>query len=81
MNWFIDVFAEDYNDSNVSALASIRRLQESDRSGPCEDDATEVAPYIGVCPDETDHEDASPLDFGPMVGPNIGMRFVRRSKR
>jgi len=77
MNWWIDVFAEDCND-NVSCLATIRRLQDGDRSGPCDDDTTEVAPYIGVCPEETDYEDASPLDFGPSRGPNVGMRFVRR---
>lgn len=41
------------------------RMQENDRRfGPCEDDTTVVAPFIGMCPDESDCEDGSPLDFG-----------------
>jgi hypothetical protein len=64
MNWFIDVFAEDYNDTSSQALSTIRRLQDSDRSGPCEDDCEVSAPFIGLLPEETDSEEPSPLDFG-----------------
>lgn len=35
----------------------------SDLSGPCDDDYEVTAPYIGRCPDESDHENGSPLDF------------------
>jgi hypothetical protein len=46
---------------------------ESDRrSGPCEDDAEVVAPFIGMCPDESEHEDGSPLDFGRSESAYIG---------
>lgn len=31
--------------------------------GYCEDDAKVVAPFLHVCPDESDHEDGSPLRF------------------
>jgi hypothetical protein len=52
------------------------RLNESERrSGPCEDDATVVAPFIGMCPDESEHEDGSPLDFGEASGPHLGRSY------
>jgi hypothetical protein len=64
MNWYLDVFADDVNDTNSSALASIQRCLEQDRSGPCEDDCEVTAPFVGLLPEETDHEEMSPLDFG-----------------
>lgn len=66
MNWYLDVFADDVNDTNASTLATIRNLLDADRSGPCEDDCEVTAPYIGICPDETsfEKETPSPLDFG-----------------
>jgi len=54
MNWYLDVFAEDYIDTHTSALAAIRRCQDEDRSGPCEDDAEVAAPFVGLLPEETD---------------------------
>ena len=79
MNWYLDVFAEDCSDSNTCALASIRRLQEQDRSGPCDDDYEVTTPFVDLLPEESEHEDGSPLDFGGNgnVG-NIGFRLVRR---
>lgn len=32
-------------------------------SGPCDDDVESTAPYIEILPEETDHEEPSPLDF------------------
>lgn len=78
MNWFLDVFSEDESDNNTLALAAIQRLQESDRSGPCEDDCEVTAPFIGMMPEETEHEELSPLDFGSRDTRRIGMRFVPR---
>jgi hypothetical protein len=46
--------------------------------GPCDDDCEETAPFIGMLPDESDHEDGSPLDFGDAPGGNVGFRFVKR---
>lgn len=63
MNWFLDVFANDYTDDYVLAEAAILRLQEEDRSGPCEDSDEVCAPFIGMVPEESDHQDGSPLDF------------------
>lgn len=42
---------------------SAPRLQDSDRSGPCEDDIELTAPYVGILPEETSHEHPSPLRF------------------
>ena len=39
-------------------------VRDNNRSGACEDDVERTAPYISFCPDESDHEDGSPLDFG-----------------
>lgn len=63
MNWFLDVFADDENDSSCHALTVLCRLQDSDRSGPCEDDIELTAPYVGILPEETSHEHPSPLRF------------------
>jgi len=64
MNYWIDVFADDETDGGLIALATCERLlREDERSGPNEDDCEATAPFIGICPDETDHEEPSPLDF------------------
>lgn len=46
MNWFLDVFSLDCTDDYTLAEGAIRRLQEEDRSGACEDDVELTAPYI-----------------------------------
>lgn len=33
------------------------------RSGACEDDYERSAPYVGIFPDESEHEDGSPIRF------------------
>jgi len=63
MNWYLDVFSLDCSGDNCEALAAIQRCQEQDRSGPCEDDVEVTAPYIGILPDESNHEQPSPLNF------------------
>jgi len=63
MNWFLDVFANDVSDSTVQAEAALRRCLDADRSGPCDDDAEVVAPYVGLLPEETSGEKPSPLRF------------------
>ena len=64
MNWYLDVFSDDETDGGLIALATIERLQrEESLSGPCEDDAEIVCPYIGILPEETDHEEPSRLNF------------------
>jgi len=37
--------------------------------GACEDDCEVTAPFIGMCPDESDHEDGSPITYGSGVSP------------
>lgn len=68
MNWYLDVFSD--NDS-TQALATIQRLEEGNRSGPCEDDVESCAPYVGLLPEETAHEDPSPLNFGRHGGDDM----------
>jgi hypothetical protein len=64
MNWFLDVFSEDESSDNSMALAQIERIQREDwRHGPCEDDCETLVETIGMMPEESDHENGSPLNF------------------
>lgn len=56
MSIYLDLFGDDYR--------SIDRFRETERrEGPCEDDCESTAPFIGIMPEESDSEDASPLNF------------------
>jgi hypothetical protein len=60
---FLDLF---------DGCSNLDRLVEQDRrSGPCEDDCEVTAPYIGMLPDESDHEDGSPLNFKGFEGRKV----------
>lgn len=39
-------------------------VRDNQRYGACEDDVECTAPYIDLCPDESEHESGSPLSFG-----------------
>lgn len=39
--------------------------RNEERFGACEDDCEVTAPYIGILPDESEHEGGSPLRFHP----------------
>lgn len=42
----------------------IETIVQKDRmSGPCEDDYERTCPYVDIFPDESEHENGSPLDF------------------
>lgn len=42
----------------------IETIIQSDRmSGPCEDDYEITCPYVDLLPDESEHENGSPLNF------------------
>jgi hypothetical protein len=43
--------------------------------GRCEDDKSVLAPYIGILPEETSHEEPSPLDFGTYGQRSAGSLF------
>ena len=66
MNW-LDLFDDQAQGEQARFCAEVRE----DKHSPCEDDATVVAPYIGRCPDESDHEKGSPLDFGSRAQDNV----------
>ena len=52
-------------DNTIAELAVIDRLQrEAGIPSVCEDDCESFAPYIGIMPEESTHENGSPLDFG-----------------
>ena len=59
----------------------LKRMVESDRSGPCEDDYEACCPYVDILPDESDTEDGSPLDFGNTAQTSAGRWFRNASKR
>jgi hypothetical protein len=42
----------------------LRLLVGNRRSGPCEDDYEATAPYVDMLPEESEHEEGSPLNFG-----------------
>jgi hypothetical protein len=56
MSIFLDLFGDDYRDYE-------RQAEANRRHGACEDDYEAKCPYIGMLPDESEHEDGSPLDF------------------
>ena len=54
----------DWDDTDAYIYASIERKYQADRrSGPCDDDREESAPYIGMLPEENYREEPSPLNF------------------
>ena len=72
MNFYLDVFSLDcMSDNTVANLACIDRLEREAglRTGPCEDDAEVVAPYVGMLPEESNHEHGSPLNFSSPAAP------------
>jgi hypothetical protein len=63
MNWYIDVFSKDGIDPDVQLMAEMRDEQDADRSLPCEDDYEETLALMMICPEESSHEEGSPLRF------------------
>jgi hypothetical protein len=59
----------------------IVRMVESDRSGPCEDDYEACCPYVDILPEESDGEDASPLNFGRASQTSAGVVFDANYRR
>ena len=53
-----------FDDGDAALFAKLERDMHRDaRSEACDDDVEVKCPYIGVCPDESNHEHGSPLDF------------------
>lgn len=77
MNW-LDLF----DDGGIGDRARFQEQEREDRHGPCEDDIEVVAPWIGMCPDESDHENGSPLNFGkPHVDHQGSLVSAREDER
>lgn len=57
MSFYLDIVCGD----DYTAMDRIRETER--REGPCDDDAETTAPFIGMLPEESDHEEGSPLDF------------------
>lgn len=52
-------------DSDLDDVREVERLMDLNRrSGPCDDDYEAACPYVGMLPDESEHENGSPLNFG-----------------
>ena len=56
-------------------------VARDNRSGPCEDDEERTAPYLGICPEESNHEDGLPLDFGNTARPSASSYFAALERR
>ena len=53
-------------DRDDSYIASLERAQVRDaRSGPCEDSVEMTAPFLGMMPEESNHEGGTPPNFSP----------------
>ena len=63
MNFYLDVFAEDCMDSETVISMGILHAQERDRSRPCEDDVEATTELMNYLPEESDHEEGSPIDI------------------
>ena len=57
MSFYLDIIAGD----DYTAIDRIREAER--REGPCDDDCESTAPYVSMLPEESDHEEGSPLDF------------------
>lgn len=73
----IDLLDPDHDGYRSRAIRDEREV----RSGVCDDDVERTAPYIGVCPDESDHEDGSPLDFGNEDQTSAGNYYTANERR
>jgi hypothetical protein len=79
MNFYLDVFPAD--ECPVISLDSTGYIHDVDlRALACEDDVESSCPFVGMMPEESNHEDGSPLDFGRTDLPNVGMSLVKRKR-
>jgi hypothetical protein len=63
MNHYLDVFANDcMNDETFHSMLMLQQM-ERDRSGPCEDDFEATCELMQYLPEESSHEDGSPIDI------------------
>lgn len=53
---------EDSGDTEL-AYMKLRDQDSSDMSGPCEDDYESSTQLMLICPEESNHENGSPLNF------------------
>lgn len=65
---------DDIDPNHAGYLQRALAAERDKRYGLAEDDDRKIAPYIGICPDESDHEGGSPLDFGNDRSPHGGRR-------
>lgn len=75
---YLDLF----DDDAIGDRERFRQNEMERRHGPTDGDVETTAPFIGMCPDESDHENASPLDFGrshPMHRRMVGDSLMGRA--
>jgi hypothetical protein len=58
MNIYLDICNPESDE-----ILKRRNAQDSDRSRVCEDDSEYTTQFMLICPDESDHEGGSPLNF------------------
>lgn len=65
---------EDIDPNHAGYQRRAIEQERHERYGLAEDDDRRIAPYIGICPEETETEGISPLDFGNDRNPHGGRR-------
>jgi hypothetical protein len=69
MNFFLDVFSLDQmNDETFQSMLMLREL-EQDRSGPDEGDAEATTELMLYLPEESEHEEGSPINYRGSFAP------------
>jgi hypothetical protein len=65
-----------FEEGSIGDNARFNAQESERRHGPEDDDIETVAPFIGMCPDESDSEEASPLDFGKPSNAFVGRSYT-----
>ena len=72
---------EDIDPNHAGYQARAIAAEREQRYGRAEDDDKRIAPYIGICPDENDREEPSPLDFGNDAHRSASSYFANNLRR
>jgi len=78
MNW-LDLFGDEHMFVSLDSTGYISDVDL--RAMACEDDVEATCPFVGMMPEESNHEDGSPLNFGPVTSAPVGMSLVTPKRR
>lgn len=72
---------EDIDPTHAGYLKRTLDAEREKRYGRAEDDDKRIAPYIGMCPEENDREEPSPLNFGNDAHRSASSYFANNLRR